>query len=204
MDDQAFALCRSIVECALTLRHITAEPDKIFERSKDYVKFEMTEKQTWMFYALELKKGTPREAVLLEHGKKEGIVPDERGAGKHWSGKQGFAKVTNLVDHPLDDGATELTKKVRYAVDYSQTSAYVHCSAPAVSNFIPDNFEQFRFGEKSGRSRFQKVLFTNLVYLHSCIAYTLFGLGISPRPEIFNDLFQKTLDSMAPLEREFD
>jgi hypothetical protein len=39
MEDQAYALCRSVVECSLSLRYLTEDPNKLWERTDRYMRF---------------------------------------------------------------------------------------------------------------------------------------------------------------------
>jgi hypothetical protein len=87
-------------------------------------------------------------------------------------------------------------------VDYYQTSSYIHCYSTALDNFWPEERAQFSIEERSKQPQFQKVLFMVLGYVHSSIAYTIFGLGME-RPQVFNELYSETLQSMAPYERRF-
>ena len=41
-----------------------------------------------------------------------------------------------LLDHPLDGTARLEYRKKAYAVDYYLTSAFVHCSLPAIDNYF--------------------------------------------------------------------
>jgi hypothetical protein len=78
------------------------------------------------------------EAKIRDYGKQWGLTPDTKGASKHWSEEKGFAWVTNLKDHPLDgDASTDVMRKSQYAVDYYQTSSYIHCYSTALDNFWP-------------------------------------------------------------------
>ncbi len=157
MEDEAYGLCRSIVECSLNRRYLTEDSDQLWTRTDQYMRFAVADKQYWMHWALQTAAGTPMEAKILEHGKKWGLMPDTKGASKHWSGEKGFAWVTNLKDHPLDgDRSTEFTKKSQYAVDYYQTSSYIHCYSTALDNFWPTACAQFSIGERSKQPQFQK------------------------------------------------
>lgn len=112
MEDQAYALSRSLVECALNLRYLTEELDELAARTNKYIQFEKTEKQYWMYWALQILKGTSRETAILDYAKDYGLSPDTKGASRHWSGENGFAWHTNLKDRPLDgDQTIELGKK---------------------------------------------------------------------------------------------
>jgi hypothetical protein len=156
-----------------------------------------------MHYALEHAVGQPMELKILEHAKQFDLKADPRGTEKHWSGKKGFAWRVNLEDHPLDNVAsTELAKKSTYAVEYHGTSRFVHCYSPAVSNFLPTEGAPFEVRDSSAEweKPSQKTLFILISYLHSCVAYALFGLNLE-RTEAMNDLFSDTLASLLPYRK---
>jgi hypothetical protein len=96
---------------------------------------------------------------------------------------------------------TEDLKTVSYAVDYFQTSQFVHSSQPALDNFFIEAGSPFRFVESSGQfeAPHQKILYILLIYIHAAIAYTLFGLNCD-RPARVNELFSSTLASLHPFE----
>jgi len=198
--DEAFGLSRSLVECALTLRFMTQDRDKLNRRSLDYANFEVADKQFWMHYALQHAAGESMEQKIREHARQFDLKDDPSEAGRHWSGKKGFAWKVNLEDHPLDNVAsTELVKKSTYAVEYHGTSSYVHCYSPAVNNFLPSEWTPFEVEESSGRwnNASQVALIILISYLHSCVAYAFFGMNVE-RTQRMNELFSDTLAALLP------
>jgi Family of unknown function (DUF5677) len=112
--DEAFGLSRSLMECALTLRFLTQDKNKLNQRSLDYAQFEVKDKQYWMHYALQHAAGEPMEQKIRDHAKEFDLKEDAKGVQKHWSGKDGFAWKVNLDDHPLDNAtSTELVRSPR-------------------------------------------------------------------------------------------
>lgn len=201
--DEAFGLSRSLVECALTLRFLTQDQSKLNQRSLDYARFEVADKQYWMHYALQHATGEPMEQKIHDYAKQFDLKPDARGVQKHWSGKDGFAWKVNLDDHPLDNlTSTELVKKSTYAVEYHGTSSYVHCYSPALNNFLPSEQTPFAIRESSGEwhNSSQVTLIILISYLHSCVAYALFGMNLE-RTQKINDLFSDTLASLLPYRK---
>lgn len=79
----------------------------------------------------------------------------------------------------------------------SVTSLGIHCYSTALDNFWPTERTQFSIEEHSKQPQFQKILHIILGYIHSSIAYTIFGLGMN-RPQVFNELHSQTLQAMAP------
>lgn len=201
--DEAFGLSRSLMECALTLRFLTQDESKLNQRTLDYSRFEIKDKQYWMHYALQLAAGETMEQKIRDRGKQFDLTEDAKGAQKHWSGKDGFAWKVNLDDHPLDNAtSTELVKKSTYAVEYHGTSSYVHCYSPALNNFLPSKRTPFEIRESTGEwhNSSQVALFILLSYLHSCVAYALFGMNLE-RPQRMNALFSDTLRMLLPYRK---
>jgi hypothetical protein len=202
LPDEAFGLSRSIVECANNLRFITEKPETRDKRSRDFVKHHLADKAFWAHYSLELYAGKPEEKELREYMRQEGITPDTKSARRHWSGTKGsFIWETTILDHPLDGPVTEKHKKIAYAGDYFQTSSFVHCSLPAIDNHGVEEGIPFRVSVSSGlHETTQSTLFIAFLYLHSTIAYALFGMNMDRTPKLIA-LFQRTLNSLKPIPR---
>jgi hypothetical protein len=200
--DEAFALSRSIVECANNLRYMTEKSDTQDKRVRNFVNQHKADKAYWAHYCLELFAGRPEEQEIRDYMQQEGITPDTKPASRHWSGERGFVWDTMTVDHPLDGPVTEKHKKLSYAADYFQTSTFVHCSLPAIDNHAVEEGTPFRVSTASGlHETTQSTLFTVLVYLHSTICYAMHGMNLeSPKTAA---LFQRTLNSMKPFERQY-
>jgi len=207
LEDEAYAMMRSLVECALTLRFLTQSEDvkEFYKRVNNYIRFAIADKQYWMHWALQNGIGESIEDDIRQRAKEWRIVDDPTLVRKHWSGKDGFAWKTNLEPHPLDgDKSSDLKKKSMYAVDYHQTSSYIHCFCTGIDNYLPDEFVAYEVTDplRVHETLFQKVVFIILRYVHSCIAYTLLGLGME-RPQVFNDLFSAAVASVAPYQRRY-
>jgi hypothetical protein len=201
--DEAYGLSRSLVECATTLRHLTKDPALLDQRTDEFIKYFLASKAYWLHYALQQFDAKPEEQEIREYAKQLGINPDARSARRHWSGISGFPWQVTLVDHSLDGPVTtEHHKKASYAVDYHQTSSFVHCSQPALDNYAWEERNPFRVSPSSGKydQPSQKTLFIILIYLYSTIAYALFGMNLE-RPAALKALFQATLNSMKPIQR---
>jgi hypothetical protein len=201
--DEAYGLSRSLVECAVNLRHLTEDPTLLDQRTDEFIRYFFADKAYWLHYALQQFGGKPEEQQIREYAKELGLDPDAKSVRRHWSGISGFAWQVMLVSHPLDGPATaELQKKASYAVDYHQTSSFVHCSQPALDNYFCEGRTPFRVSPSSGKydQPSQKTLFIILIYLYSTIAYALFGMNIE-RPGALKALFHATLNSMKPAQR---
>jgi hypothetical protein len=195
-EDEAYAICRSVVECGWTLRYLTQEPEGIEKRTGKYINFLILDKQFWMYQALMTFKDEEMKADVRAHAKELELHEDPTEVEGHWSGQRGFAWLVNQSEHPLDGPESkELSKASEYAVDYHQTSSFVHCYAPAIENFLPDDRTPFRvkLADGKGGEPGQSVLYILVRYLHACVAYMFFGLNLE-RPPRFNELFSEIIN----------
>jgi hypothetical protein len=200
--DEAYGLSRSLVELSINLRFLTADPDLQDKRTYDFVKYALAAKSFWLHQALLQFAGKPEETEIREYAKREGITPNAKAARRHWSGLDGFVWQVTVAPHPLDGPITLAHRKVSFAMDYFQTSTFVHCSLPAIDNFVPEERSTFHVSssaENNGRIS-QSTLFIILIYLHYAIAYTLFGMNLDRPPEL-DSLMKRTLAKMAPVPR---
>lgn len=201
LPDEAFGLSRSVVECSTNLRYLTADAALQNQRTRDFVNYALADKAFWAHYALEQFAGRKEEHEIREYAKQQGIVPDTKSARRHWSGLSGFIWDIMNIDHPLDGPVTPKFKKVSYAADYFQTSAFVHCSLPAIDNYFAEEKTRFQVsGANALHQTSQSTLFIVLTYVHRSIAYALFGT-IGDRPAKLNSLFLDTLGRMQPVKR---
>src|SRR5260370_980190 len=153
--------------------------------------------QLWTMRSKTTKVGSSQDVEEIRaYAKAQGILTDTKSARRHWSGLSGFIWDVMTIDHPLDGPVTLKHKKISYAVDYSHTSAYVHCSLPGLDNYYAEEMIPFYISRSSSfRETSKSTLFIILTYVHSAIAYALFGLGID-RPNKVDLLFQETLKKM--------
>jgi len=198
--DEAYGLSRSLVECATNLRYLTAVRSERDKRSRDFVKFAMADKAFWYHYALKSSKGPREKAELRAYAKQMGITDNPKLARQHWSGEAGsFVWDTTLQNHPVDGLRTLEHRKKAYAVDYYQTSAFVHCSLVAIDNYCPEDGATFRLARSSlHRETFQRTLFVVLTHVHDAIQYVLDGLNIDS-PARIDSLYLKTLKKLKPI-----
>ena len=199
LSDEAFGLSRSVVKCATNLRYLTADPCLRDRRTRDFVKYFMADKAFWAHYALEQFAGKKEEDEIREYARQQGIVPDTKPARRHWSGLSGFIWDVMNIDHPLDGPVTPKHKKISYAADYFHSSAFVHCSLPAIDNYYADEGIPFCVSHSTGLHKTaQSTLYILAIYAHSSIAYALFGMGLD-RPAQLNELFQRALTNLKPV-----
>lgn len=198
--DEAYGLSRSIVECALILRYITSDPDLQASRSADFVLFSVEYKNLWLYHARNQFAGTPEADEIERYAKQWRLTGDPIRAKKHWSKLRSFTWDAQSLAHPLDAPAFDISfKEKQYAVDYFQTCQWVHCSQPALDNYVPDEGRPFRFTKSSDDfgNPGHSVLYILLNYCHSVMCYALFGLGVA-RPKDVDVAFSETLALMAP------
>jgi hypothetical protein len=201
--DEAYGLSRSLVECAITLRYLTQDPDQRHERTLDFINYFLTYKQYWLHQGLERFVGKPEEDAIREYAKEIGLTPDPKSAFRHWSGKNSFIWTASTSDHPLDGPAITLEyRKSACAVNYVQASSFVHCTQPALDNYFPEQQTPFFVAPSSGSydQPSQEVLFIITIYLHSSIAYALFGFNWD-RPEGLNKSFENARNGLKPVQR---
>lgn len=203
-EDEAYGMSRSVVECAWTLRYLTQAPGEIESRTWKYINYFILDKQFWMYHAMMSATDEETKSHIREHGEELGLHDDPTEVAGHWSGKNGFGWIVSQMEHPLDGPNTnEAIRSAEYAVDYHQTSAFVHCYEPAIENFVPAERTPFKVkrADGDGGQPGQSVLFILLRYIHASMAYLFFGFGLE-RPRRLNELFSKTLnEDLQPVPR---
>lgn len=201
-DDEAFGLIRSLVDCSSALRFMTQDRDKLGERTRQYMEFAVADKQYWIYWARRSGVGQAVAEEIDEYAKNWGLVEDPGAVNKHWSGEGGFAWKTMIAEHPLDGNAIpETTKKALYALEYHQTSSYVHCLSTGIDNYLPKEAVTYKVVDRTRRwdILFQKVLVIILRHMHACVVYTLYGLNFE-RPRSIDDRYSETLEKLTPYE----
>ena len=179
--DEAFGLCRSLVECAIILRYLTMNWDEREKRAREFVSYADTDAHRWCVRAYEVFKGTPDEEFVREMARGLGVDPTRNPKGYGPTGAHGFAwEVLVTGRHPLDQPATEMHRRAMHHVDYELACPFVHCSQPSVRNYCPDERAEFRIRPSSGVGQQEGHGIPNRVvyYLHTCIGYGLFGLNL--------------------------
>lgn len=195
-EDEAYGLSRTLVECGWTLRFLTQDAERIEERTWKYISFMIADKQHWMYHAFITAKDEQTKADIRQVAKELDLHDDPTEVESHWSGNHGFAWHVNQGEHPLDNPAASKTaKSAEYAVEYHQTSSYVHVLAPAIDNFLPEPETAFKvkLADGEGGNPSQRTLFILATYLHACMGYMFFGLGLD-RPQRLNELFGELLN----------
>jgi hypothetical protein len=206
-DDEAFGFVRSLVECSLVLRYLTEDRHRLFERTRRYMEYAVADKQYWIYWARQVGMSDEVAADIDEYAKSFGLVEDHKTATRHWAGeKGGFAWDTMICDHPMDAiGDHKTTKKALYALEYHQTSSYVHCLSTGIDNYLPREGVKYQVTDPTRRwdILYRKVLVLILRHIHSCAIYTLHGMNID-RPESIDHIYSaavKELPAYVPMRK---
>ncbi len=186
--EEAFGLSRSLVECSVTLRYLTARPEEQWKRARRFLDYQHAMACFWFAQTFAKAQGTEEKERKRRHGEELGLTPDDKLVRKHWSGEDQFVWNSAVdIQHPLDDASLlREHKRDMYSLDYRQTSNYVHCSQPGIENYFPALGAAFRVGNSTGEyyQPGPRVLLTIVVYLYLSIVYALFGLGVAIPQEL--------------------
>jgi len=199
--DEAYGLARSLVECALILRHLTRNDDVKFTESAQFFIFSKKDKNFWLYHVRRNIAGNLDEADINRYAAEWKLSGDKpREIFRGWS--KNFETFKCLQqEHPLDGvWMTEQIRIAAHAVDYTQPSQYVHCSQPGVDNYYPDIGTLFRLRPSVGEyvDTRPRVLFILNAYLHEIVNYVLFGLDLD-RSDALNRMFSETLNQLAQI-----
>jgi hypothetical protein len=202
--DEAFGLSRSLVECALILRYITSDQALLSERAADFVGFSFEYKNLWLHHARNLYAGQPDEDKIERYAKRWRLTGDPKQAKKHWSKLRAFTWDAQALVHPLDDPALDLGyREKQYAVDYTQTCQWVHCSQPGLDNYVPSEGASFHFigsSEEFGNPR-RTVLYILVNHLYLVLRFALYGMQIAS-PGDLHRAFSETLNALVVIDRD--
>jgi hypothetical protein len=201
--DEAFGLARSLVECAANLRYITQDRNEFSARALAFAEFFFKERQFWLFHAKDFISDPAILAELDKYADENGIIPNSKPASAHWSGIKGFVWAVCNMSHPLDGAAYELRhRKIEFATEYHQTSAFVHCSFPAIDTLVPEEGVVYepRFKSEGKEQEGQKTLYTIVQFVHYAVHYTLYAMRVEDASPV-EDLFRDTLSQLHPIQR---
>jgi len=180
LSEEAFGVARSIVECALNLRWITAEPKEVQARAFRFVRYGITVKNFWYWW---VKARYPNGAMTDDadaYAKAWNLVEDGSGVFKHWSGEKQFTRTASELKHPLDaDHQTKEDHAAKRAHDYFHPSCFVHCSQPGVDSYFSETvaFEIHRH-KADPRGFAGSAIFICNTYLHELIVYATYGMNV--------------------------
>jgi Family of unknown function (DUF5677) len=124
--DEAYGLSRSLVECSVGLRYITAEPDDQERRTREFIRFDETEQNYWLDQARQhLSDPVRLQEIEFSHLAQELDAKhlDPKDAFRHWSSHRAFIWDVMRQPHPLDPpNITPQQSKMAFAVDYHAPS----------------------------------------------------------------------------------
>ena len=194
LPDEAYGLSRTIVECAATLRYLTQDVSDRDNRTMLFVKYIFADKNFWLHYALQSSAGATEEEEIRAYAKEHGFIANTKEAGVHWSKQaRGFMREVITSPHPLDPPTwTEQASKREYAVEYHRTSQFVHCSQPALNNYVPKECCVYVVSPSQDFNKSHEIaFFTTFSYLHEVVSYATYGLNLGG-PSLCNDLYEAT------------
>jgi hypothetical protein len=206
--DEAYGLSRSLVECAVGLRYITADPAKQEEPTKEFIYYDQTERNYWLDQARQhlsdpaLRQEIESSQIAQELDAKQ---LDPKDAFRHWSSHRAFIWEVMTEDHPLDGTTNTLQqRKMAFAVDYHAPSQYVHCSQRGLNNYFHDPAWVYAVDKRRGSvvdRTAPKTLYLLCQYLHHILCYAFFGLNVD-RPQHINKLFAQVIAKLEPIHPE--
>ncbi|MEG9433103.1 DUF5677 domain-containing protein [Terriglobus sp. ADX1] len=180
--NEAYGLSRSIVECALTLRYITAVPDLLIKRTMKFASASKADRRLWLHFAQAEAQSEPEKQHIARYAAEWGLYPDTKAAYDHWSGERSFAKAATEVEHPLDPSDADIGyKRIRRAFDYYYTSHFVHCSQTAMdySKVLDGDLFAFRDDSTERVPAISERCITLLIsYSKQVTSYAIYGMGI--------------------------
>jgi Family of unknown function (DUF5677) len=202
--DEAFGLSRSLMESALIVRYITSDQALQSERTAQFVGFSFEHKNLWLYHARNLFAGQPSADEIERDARRWKLTGDPTQAKKHWSKLRAFTWDAQNLVHPLDDATFYLGYKEKaYAVDYTQTCQWVHCSQPALDNYVPLEGAPFSFiksPEEFGNPG-RTVLYIVVNHLYLVMRFALYAMQIAS-PEGLHRAFSETLNALVVIDRE--
>lgn len=201
--DEAFGVARSLVECAAHLRYVTQDANEFAARALAFAEFFFKERQFWLFHAKDFLTDPAILTELDEYADENGIIPDSKPGSEHWSGIRGFVWAVCNMTHPLDGPAYGLKhRKIEFATEYHQTSAFVHCSFPAIDTLVPEEGVVYepRFKSEGKEQEGQKTLYTIVQFVHYAVRYTLYAMKVEDAGPA-DVLFRDTLSQLHPIQR---
>jgi hypothetical protein len=114
-------------------------PNLTIESSRTICGVQLRLQDVWVYHARELSEGSSYADEVERYAKKWKLSGDPTKAKKHWSELRSFTWSAQSLVHPLDPPTfDENYKEKEYAVDYFQACQWVHCSQPALDNYLPD------------------------------------------------------------------
>jgi hypothetical protein len=178
--EEAFGLARSLVECALNPRWITADRSKMQARAFMFVRYGLVVKNLWYWWVKRRYSASPMAVDADEYAAAWNLVEDAKGARRHWSGEDQFTRRASELKHPLDaDTLSVEDHAAKRTHDYFHPSCFVHCSQPGLDSYYCEETSfEIRRHKADPRDFSQLAIFISNTYLHELIAYTTYGMNV--------------------------
>jgi hypothetical protein len=178
--EEAFGLSRSIVECALNLRWITADDKQITRRSLKFMRYGFAVRNLWYSWIKKRYVGKNEELDADAYAKAWDLVNDPSGAYRHWSGERNFTRTVSELLHPLNRTSKDPDQlKIKMAQEYFHPSCFVHCSQPGLDNFFGESGIFTIHNLNPSKEDYGKsAIFICNTSLHEIILYSLFGMNV--------------------------
>lgn len=199
--EEAFGVGRSLVEITLILRHLTRDFDSMSAESSKFLRFSLVDKSFWLFHSKRLFTDPEVLADIDRHASQWDLTGfNPMSATRSWSEKYNSWK-SQSENHPLDDQMNLPSHRTtKYAIEYTQSSFFVHCTQPALDNFFPEERTPFEIRPSSkqfidSRGILFYLLLTNM---HQIVLYVLYGLNLSAAPELVK-LYNNSLREADPV-----
>ncbi len=170
-------------------------------RAAQFLEFSFDYKDVWIYHARKQFAGSSLADKIERYAREWKLSGDPKKAKRHWSELRGFTWSAQELVHPLDPLTFgEADKEKEYAVDYFQACQWVHCSQPALDNYVLEEGAPFKFSKSSGEfgNPAHTVLYVLLKHLHLVMKYALYGLRIAV-PQAVDSAYSNTLASMTPI-----
>ena len=188
--DEAFALARSLVECALTLRYMTSDQNLINALTLRFIEQSRKDRNFWLYWALRRAQTNDEKAEMLRFASERGYVSDREAVHKHWSGERSFILKASETPHPLDPPDLEEDyHAIARAADYYHPSCFVHCSEPGMEAKI-DFDERFVISAakmNNGTHTGERSIVIVYQYVKQIVSFAFYGMNFTP-PESFTCL----------------
>ena len=182
LEEEAYGLSRSIVELALNMRFITADPALQEKRTWQFVRHTIRDREYWLHWALRRAPDEATKREFLAYGERFGLKADEKAGHQHWTRERNFIQRASDLKHLLDPADLESDyRAMKRAGDYTFPSGFVHCSQRALDSKIMER-DQKLTARGEGRSDIDFGLRASdlaFQYIKEIVSYVLYGLGIA-------------------------
>jgi hypothetical protein len=187
--EEAFGLCRTLVECTLNLRFLTRERIHNEKRAQLFALHYFDEAGFWLHQMLEFYAGNSKMLAKLKANALQHNIAATPNKPRHWSGVKDFTWSVAVEQHPCDGKVFKRShRQAEYEVDYFRTSAYVHGSHGSIETFYPANGAAFTPRHHSTDIATGQVACSIVLHnVQQAVLYTLYGAQVL-RPNVDDEL----------------